>query len=78
MFRPALQSNESSLCSPHRCRDRRGGGPNDQIVSIKRAADERRQRSRKIIDEKREQNRAKNESLRSTSIESKGATFVIL
>ena len=31
-----------------------GGRPNDQIVSVKRAADGRRQRSSKIIDGKRE------------------------
>ena len=51
VLRPALQSNQSSLCGLHRSRDRDGGGPNGQIVSIKRAADGRRQRSRKIIDE---------------------------
>ena len=33
--------------------DRGGGGPNGQIVSVKRAADGRRQRSRKVINEKR-------------------------
>ena len=36
-----------------------GGGPNDQIVSVKRTADGRSQRSRKIIDEEREKYRAK-------------------
>ena len=56
----------------------RGGGPNGQIVSIKRAADERRHRSPKIIDEEREKYRAKNGFLRNTSTDSKGATFVIL
>ena len=55
-----------------------GGGPNGPIVSVKRAADGRRQRSRKIIDEEREKNRAKNGSLRNTSTDSKGTTFVIL
>ena len=56
----------------------RGGGPNGQIVSVKRAAEGRRQKSRKIIDEEREKYRAKNGSLRNTSTDSKGATFVIL
>ena len=54
------------------------GGPNDQIVSVKRAADGRKQRSRKIIYEEREKYRAKNGSLRNTSTDSKGAAFVIL
>ena len=53
-------------------------GPNGQIVSVKRAADGRRQRSRKIIDEKKENYRAENGSLRNTSTDSKGTTFVIL
>ena len=35
------------------------GGPNGQIVCIKRAADKRRQKSREIIDEKREKYRAR-------------------
>ena len=48
------------------------------ILSIKRAANERRQRSRKIIDKSREKYRNKNRSLRNTSTDSKGATFVIL
>ena len=56
--------------------DRGGGRPNGQIVSIKRAAD-RRQRSRKIIDEMGK-NGAKNGSLLSTSTNLKGTTFVIL
>ena len=55
-----------------------GGGPNDKIVSVKRAADRRRQRRRKIIDENREKYRAKNRSLQNTSTDSKGTTFVIL
>ena len=54
------------------------GGPNGQIVNIKRAAGVRRQRNREIIDEKREKYRAKNESLRNTLTDSKGVTFVIL
>ena len=40
--------------------------------------DGRRQRSWKIIDEEREKYRAKNGSLRKTSTDSKGTTFVIL
>ena len=58
--------------------DRRGGGPNGQIVSISRAADRRRQRGQKIINEERGKNRANNRSLRNTSTNSKGTTFVIL
>ena len=58
--------------------DRGGGGPNGQIVSIKRAANGRRQRRGKIIDEEREKYRAKNGSLQNTSTDSKGITFVIL
>ena len=46
--------------------------------SIKRAADSRRQRSRKIIDEDREKYRAKNGLLWNISTDSKGAAFVIL
>ena len=49
-----------------------------QIVSVKRAADGRRQKSRKIIIEEREKYRAKNGSLRNTSTDSKGTAFVIL
>ena len=78
MLRPAIQSKQSSLCGLHRSGDRGGGGPNGQIVSVKRAADARRQRNRKIIDEKREKCRAKNEFLRNTSADSKATTFVIL
>ena len=55
-----------------------GGGPNGQIVSVKRAADGRRQRSRKIINEKREKYRAKNGSSQNTSTDLKETTFVIL
>ena len=47
-------------------------GPNGQIVSVKRAADGRRQRSREIIDKEREKYRD------NTSTDSKGTTFVIL
>ena len=78
VLRLALQSKQSSLCGLHRNKDRGGGGPNCQIVSAKRAADGRRQRSRKIIDKEREKNRAKNGSLRNTSTDSKGTAFVIL
>ena len=55
-----------------------GGGTNGQIVSVKRVANGRRQRGRKIINEEREKYRAKNESLQNTSTDSKGTTFVIL
>ena len=58
--------------------DQGGEGPNGQIVSVKRAADGRRQRSRKIINEEREKYRATNGSLRNISTDSKGTTFVIL
>ena len=75
---PALQSKQSSLCVLHRNRDRGGGRPSDQIVSVKKAADGRRQRSREIIDEKREKYRTKNGSMRNTSTDSKRAAFVIL
>ena len=78
ILRPALQSKQSSLCGLHRSGDRGGGGPNGQIVSVKRAADGRRQRGQKIIDEEREKYGAKNGSLRNTSTDSKGTTFVIL
>ena len=53
-------------------------GPNGQIVSVKRAADGRRQRGRKIINEEREKYRVKNGSLRNNSTDTKEATFVIL
>ena len=53
-------------------------GPNGQIVSVKRAADGRRQRSRNIINEERKKYRAKNGSLWNTSTDSKGTAFVIL
>ena len=66
------------MCGLHRSGDRGGGGPNGQIVSVKRAADGTKQRSRKIIDEEREKYRDKNGSLRNTSPDSKGTTFVIL
>ena len=70
-LRIALQLKQSSLCGLHHTRDRRGGGPNGQIVNVKRAADGRRQRSRKIIDEDREKYMAKNGSFRNTSTDSK-------
>ena len=53
-------------------------GPNGKIVSKKRAADGRRQRSRKIIDEKREKCTAKDGSLQNTSTDLKGVTLLIL
>ena len=70
--------NQSSLCGFHCSGDQGGGGPNGQIISIKRAADGRRQSSRKIIDEEREKYRAKNGSLQNTSTDSEGTAFVIL
>ena len=76
VLRPALHSKQSSLCGFHHSGDREGREPNGQIVSAKRGG--RRQRGRKIIDEKREKNRAKNGCLRNTSTDSKGTTFVIL
>ena len=78
VLRPALQSKQSSLYGLHSSGDRGGGGPNGQIVSVKSAADGRRQRSQKIINEEREKYRAKNGSLRNTSTDSKGTTFMIL
>ena len=60
VIRPAIQSDQSPLCSLYHSRDRGRRGPNGQIVSIKRTPDGRRQRSRKIINEKREKYRAKN------------------
>ena len=78
MHRPALQSKQSSLCGLHRSGDQGGGGSNGQIVSVKRAADGRKQRSRKMIDKEREKYRVKNGSLRNTSTDSKGTAFVIL
>ena len=73
-----LQSKQSSLCGLHRNANQGGGGPNGQIVSVKRAADGRRKRGRKIINEEREKCRAKNGSLRNTSTDSKATTSVIL
>ena len=67
-------SDQRSLCGLHHSRDQGGGGPNGQIVSVKRAAGRRTQRTRKIIDEKREKYRAKNLPMWNTS---KGATVVI-
>ena len=78
VLRPALQSKQSSLCGLRLNGDRVGGGPNGQIVSVKSAADRRRQRSREIIDEKREKYRTKNGSLLNTLTGWKATTFVIL
>ena len=78
MLRPALQSKQSFICGLHCSGDRGGRGPNDQIFSIKRAAEGRRQRCRKIIKEEREKYRAENGCLRNSSTDSKGTTFVIL
>ena len=54
ILRPAIQLNQSFLWNFHCTWDRGAGGPNGQVISIKKPADERRQRSRKIIVEKRE------------------------
>ena len=78
VFISALQSKQRSLCGLHSSGDQGRGGPNGQIVSVKRAADGRGQRGRNIIDKKREKYRANNGSLRNTSTDSKGTTFVIL
>ena len=78
VFRPALQSKQTSLCGLHRSGDRGEEGPNGQIVSVNRTADGRRQRGQKIINEERDKYRAKNGSLRNTSTDSKGTIFVIL
>ena len=67
VLRPALQSKQSSLCGLHRSGDRGREESNGQIVSVKRAADGRRKRGRKVIDEERQKYRAKNESLQNTS-----------
>ena len=72
-----LQSKQSSLCGLHHSGDRGSRGPHGQIVSVKRAADERRQRSRKIIDEEREKYRDKNGSLQNASTDSNGVAVVI-
>ena len=71
--RPALISKQSSLCGFHPSGDRGGGGPNGQIVSVKRAADGERQRGQKIIDEMREVHGQER-----ILADSKGTTFVIL
>ena len=71
-------NRNNSLCGLHCSGDREVGGPNGQIVSVKRAADGRRQRGRKIINEEREKYRAKNGSLLNTLMDSKVMAFVIL
>ena len=78
VLRPALQPKQTSSCGLHRSGNRGCGGPNGQIVSVKTAADGRRQRGQKIIDGEREKYRAKNGSLRNTSTDSKKTTLVIL
>ena len=45
VLRPAIQSKQSSLCGLHRSGDRGGGGPNGQIVSVKRAVVRRRKKA---------------------------------
>ena len=78
ILRPALQSIQSSLCGLYGSGDRGGRGSNEQIVNVKRAADGRRKRSRKIIDEERVKYKAMNGFLRNTPTDSQGKTFVIL
>ena len=78
VLRPAIQSNQSSLCGLHRNRNWGGGRSNGQIVSIKREADGRRQRSRKSINEEKEKYWAKNGFLQNTLTYSKETAFVIL
>ena len=77
VLRPTHPLKQSSLCDLHRIGNRGGGGPNGQIVSVKRTADGK-QRGRKINNEEREKYRAKNGSLRNTSTDSKETAFVIL
>ena len=79
VLRPALQLNQSFWCDLHGSRDQGGGEPICQIVSIKEAADGSRLGRREIMNDKREKNRNKNESLRnSSSTDTKGATCLIL
>ena len=75
---PMLQSNQNSLCSLNSSRHQGVEGPNGQVINIKRTVDGRKQRSRNIIDDKKEKYRAKNGFLHNTSTGSKRATFVIL
>ena len=77
MHKPVLQLDQSSFCSLHCSKDQGKGGPNDKAISIKKIADRRRQKSKKIIDEKREKYRAKNGSRWNISTDSKRAIFVI-
>ena len=49
VLRPVLQLKWNFLCGLHRTRDRNRGGPNDQIVSVKRTADGRRRRNRSLM-----------------------------
>ena len=51
---PAFQSNQSSQCSFRSSRERRGGRPDGQKVSIKITADGSRWRGREIVDEKKQ------------------------
>ena len=78
VLRPVIQSNHWSWCRLYCDKNRKVGAPNSQVVSIKRTADGRRKRCRKVIDLKREKYRAKNGSMRNASTDLKGATFVTL
>ena len=66
VFRPVIYLNQGFLCSPHSSRHWGGGeGSDGKVVSINRASDRRRSKSRKVID-KREKYSAENEFLRNT------------
>ena len=65
------------MCGLHCSGDRGGGELNGQVVSVReQLTEEDRETGRSLI--KREKYRAKNGSLRKTSTDSKGTTFVIL
>ena len=55
------RKHQSFSCGLHRCG---GGGPNGQIVNVKRTADGKMQRSREIIGQTREKYRAKSKTPR--------------
>ena len=73
---PDQRSNQNRPPAwPHRTGDRGGGGPNGQTARAKRASVGRKQRSRKITDEKREKLRAKNKSPQNTPTRPKGTSL---
>ena len=71
-----LLLDQGVLWSLHNSSYQRRCRSDGQVISIKRPADGRRQRSRKIIDKKREKYGAKNRSFPSTWVNPKGATFL--